>query len=146
MVFSGTRFCVLYQSCELIGSRMVVTGITNVYHKVPHDEPEDEEKNSYMDQGNTSDRQHVLPVVVDSSDGGGKSSSSTWQKVGSAVFYGFSSVLIVFVNKILLTNFRFEFYFKKFVWSERFESSFLYTYLIFCFSKTMIEFPNYASF
>lgn len=30
--------------------------------------------------------------------------SSTFKKIGSAIFYGLTSVLIVFVNKILLTN------------------------------------------
>ncbi|PAV64097.1 hypothetical protein WR25_15834 [Diploscapter pachys] len=32
---------------------------------------------------------------------------SLWKRVGSAVFYGFTSILVVFVNKILLTNFKF---------------------------------------
>lgn len=34
------------------------------------------------------------------------SQSFTFKKVGSAIFYGLTSVLIVFVNKILLTNLR----------------------------------------
>ncbi|PAV72245.1 hypothetical protein WR25_00062 [Diploscapter pachys] len=35
------------------------------------------------------------------------SEASLWKRVGSAVFYGLTSILVVFVNKILLTNFKF---------------------------------------
>ena len=36
-----------------------------------------------------------------------KSESSKYQKVGSALFYAFSSILIVFVNKSVLTVYHF---------------------------------------
>ena len=48
---------------------------------------------------------HLIIISIQASE------VSLWKRVGSAVFYGFTSILVVFVNKILLTNF-------KYVWQK----------------------------